>query len=159
MAFEKVRNTTRFGCSARSGTTERPENSWYASSTTTRPCAAAHSRATCSGASTLPVGLLGEQTTVRVGASAALICTSASGWYSSSGPSGAGTISPPRMRVSSAYSVNVGSGTITRVPGATVTRNRAWMSSLDPLPARMPSGFQPAKVPSASSSSWGSKSG
>ena len=61
--------------------------------------------------------------------------------------------------MSSAYSVNVGSGTSTRVPGPTVTSSSASISSLEPLPASTPSARQPAKAASFSSSSCGSKSG
>ena len=69
IALENVRSTTRLGCCSSSGTTERPANSWYASSITTSPSASRHSRSISALGRVVPVGLFGEQTIVS-GASA-----------------------------------------------------------------------------------------
>ncbi len=55
--------------------------------------------------------------------------------------------------------MKVGSGITTRVPAPTVTSSKASISSLEPLPVRMPSARQPENAASFSSSSFGSNSG
>jgi hypothetical protein len=55
--------------------------------------------------------------------------------------------------VSSRYSEKVGAGATTRSPRSSVTARDAWISSLDPLPTRMPSAGQ-SKRAASSSSSW-----
>ena len=65
-AFDIVRSTIRFGCTASCGTHVTPAYSKYASSTTTAASGCARASAAISaGSRSAPVGLLGLQTQIK----------------------------------------------------------------------------------------------
>ena len=107
----------------------------------------------------MPVGLLGEFTTITRACAATAARISAGMSNAKSSVSGTPTWRPPNTSVSSRYSVKVGTGLTTVAPSPTVTASVAWISSLEPLPTSTPSALQSWRAARRASSSVGEKGG